>query len=126
MARFFFVLGSLSAFLGVALGAFLAHALKNRLSPAMFDVFETGIRYQMYHSFALFVVAWAASHWQTLDFSSAGWCFASGILLFSGSLYLLAFTNIRWFGYLTPIGGLLFLWGWFFLVWTLWKIQPLP
>lgn len=121
MTRLFFILGSFSAFLGVALGAFAAHILKNKLSPEMFSVFEVGVRYQIYHAFALFVTAWAASHWQELNFSMSGWLFVFGTLLFSGSLYLLSLTGIRWLGMITPIGGLMFLWGWFLLIWVLWR-----
>jgi uncharacterized membrane protein YgdD (TMEM256/DUF423 family) len=118
MERFFFTAGSLAAFLGVALGAFAAHGLKTRLTPDMLDIFETGVRYQMYHAFALFIVAWASSRWPESNFNAAGWCFIVGILVFSGSLYILSLTGLRWLGAITPAGGIAFLIGWAILVWT--------
>jgi len=103
--------------LGVALGAFGAHALRQRLDGARLAIFETGVRYQMYHALALFGVAAAVVR---LPGSAlpviAGWCFVVGTLLFSGSLYLLAITNRRALGAITPIGGLVFLMGWLSLI----------
>jgi uncharacterized membrane protein YgdD (TMEM256/DUF423 family) len=103
--------GSALMFLAVALGAFAAHGLKARLSPEMLTIFETGVRYQVYHALGLFALA------ATRGPNKAGWCFVAGIALFSGSLYLLALTGIRKLGMITPIGGLFFLAGWaiFFL-----------
>lgn len=98
--------------LDVALGAFGAHALKDRLTPEMKLVFETGVRYQAYHALALFVVAWLASQSTSRAVPAAGWCFVGGIALFSGSLYALSLTGVRWLGAITPLGGLLFLVGW--------------
>lgn len=121
MSRIFFILGSLSAFIGVALGAFAAHGLKNKISSEMLTIFEVGVRYQMYHAFALFVVAWASTYWKEASFVTSGILFVTGTLFFSGSLYLLSVTGNRWLGAITPVGGLLFLWGWFALVWTVWK-----
>jgi uncharacterized membrane protein YgdD (TMEM256/DUF423 family) len=103
--------------LGVALGAFGAHALRSKLSPDMIAVFETGARYQMYHAFALFAAAWAWSRWRSKVFGVAGGLFVAGILLFSGSLYLLAFTGTKAFGAIAPVGGLAFLAGWLCLLW---------
>jgi uncharacterized membrane protein YgdD (TMEM256/DUF423 family) len=103
-------------FLGVALGAFGAHALKNVLSEPMKAVFETGVRYQMIHGLALFAVAWLSSQTSSSAVPIAGWCFVAGIILFSGSLYLLSFTGITTFGALTPFGGLAFLAGWLCLL----------
>lgn len=102
----------MAGFLGVALGAFAAHSLKTTLDPAMLTVFETGVRYQMYHAFALFAAAWGFTHWRARAFAVAGGLFVVGIVLFSGSLYLLAFTGTRWLGAITPLGGLAFLAGW--------------
>lgn len=93
-------LGALSMFLAVACGAFGAHALKSRLSPEMLAVWETAVRYQVYHALALLVIRDA----------TAAWCFALGTLLFSGSLYGVAL-GAR-LGMVTPVGGLLFLIGW--------------
>ena len=118
MERFFFIAGSLVAFLGVALGAFAAHSLKSRFTPDMLDIFEVGVRYQMYHGFGLFVVAWASSRWPDSNFNAAGWSFIVGIIIFSGSLYLLSLTGIRWLGAITPAGGIAFLIGWAILIWT--------
>jgi uncharacterized membrane protein YgdD (TMEM256/DUF423 family) len=112
MDRTFALAGSISAFLAVAAGAFGAHALRARLSPDLLAVFETGARYQMYHALALFAVAWGASRWPVLSLRAAGWLFIGGTVLFSGSLYLLAVTGVRWLGAITPLGGLLFLAGW--------------
>ncbi len=108
----FFRLGALSAFIAVAAGAFGAHALRTRLSPELLAVFETGARYQMYHALALLGVAWAVTRWPGPFLIWAGWLFALGTLLFSGSLYALALSGIRWLGAITPLGGVAFLAGW--------------
>jgi uncharacterized membrane protein YgdD (TMEM256/DUF423 family) len=118
MDRFFFTVGSLTAFLAVGLGAFGAHALKDRLSPDMLTIFEVGVRYQMYHAFGLLAVAWATTRWPESHLNAAGWAFIVGIVIFSGSLYLLSITGIRWLGAITPIGGLALLLGWAILVWS--------
>jgi uncharacterized membrane protein YgdD (TMEM256/DUF423 family) len=115
--RLLYIGAAAAGFLGVALGAFAAHALKTTLTPDMLAVFETGVRYQMYHAFALFAAAWGSGRWQTRPFSIAGGLFAGGIVIFSGSLYLLAFTGLRWPGAITPLGGLAFLAGWLCLAW---------
>ena len=112
MERGFFLIGALSAFVGVAAGAFGAHGLKDRLSAEMLAVFETGVRYQMYHAFALFAAAWAASRWPGGLTTAAGWLFVAGTLVFSGSLYALALSGVRRWGAVTPFGGLAFLVGW--------------
>ena len=117
MDRFFFIAGSISAFLGVALGAFAAHGLKTKLSPEMFNIFEVGVRYHMYHALALLAVAWASTRWPGGSITAAGWLFLAGTIIFSGSLYLLSLTGLRWLGAITPIGGLAFLLGWLFLTW---------
>lgn len=106
-----------AGFLGVALGAFGAHALKARLAPDMLAVFETGVRYQMYHVFALIAAAWAWARWPSRVFAAAGWSFVAGMVIFSGSLYLLAITGVRALGAITPLGGLAFLAGWLCLAW---------
>ena len=113
MDRTFLLIGSALGFLGVAFGAFGAHALKTRLSADMLAVFETGVRYQMYHAFAVLIVAAAIGQLGSARLLVlAGWSFAAGVLLFSGTLYALAFTGIGVLGAVTPIGGLLFLAGW--------------
>ncbi len=122
MERLFFGLGSLSAALAVMLGAFGAHALRARLAPDLLDTFETGVRYPMYHAFALLAVAFALSRFpQTSLLNVAGWLFIAGTLLFSGSLYLLALTGTRWLGAITPLGGAAFIAGWLCLALAVWQ-----
>jgi uncharacterized membrane protein YgdD (TMEM256/DUF423 family) len=113
MNPLFFLIGSLSGGLAVALGAFGAHALKARLTSERLATFETGVRYQMYHALALLAVALALTRVPASSLLSvAGWLFVIGTLLFSGSLYLLCFTDKRWLGAITPFGGLAFIAGW--------------
>jgi uncharacterized membrane protein YgdD (TMEM256/DUF423 family) len=114
--RTFLLLGGLAGFIGVALGAFGAHALRARLPPEMLAVFETGVRYQMYHACAILIVALAAARLDGWLIRTAGWSFAAGIVLFSGSLYVLALSRITVFGAITPIGGLAFRAGWACLI----------
>ena len=121
MERTFFILGAVSAFVGVAAGAFGAHGLKSRLDAEMLNAFEVGARYQMYHAFALFVAAWAQGRWPGGATTAAGWLFVAGTLLFSGSLYVLSLTGLRWLGAVTPLGGLAFLLGWLCLAAAAWK-----
>ena len=116
MDRTFLLIGSVFGFLSVAFGAFGAHALKDRLSPDMLAVFETGVRYQMYHAFAILIVAAAIGHLGSVRLlNTAGWSFTAGVILFSGSLYALSLSGIRVLGAVTPFGGLLFLLGWVLL-----------
>ena len=121
MDRLFFALGALAAFIGVALGAFAAHGLKSRIDPNMLATFEVGVRYHMYHALALLAVAWACTKWPGTLTNAAGWLFVAGIVVFSGSLYVLAVTGVRWLGAITPLGGLAFLAGWLCLAWGAWK-----
>jgi len=121
MQRLFLGLGAALAGLGVAAGAFGAHGLRGRLSPEMLAVFETAARYQMYHAFGLFVVAWAAVRWPQSAVPIAGWLFLAGIVIFSGSLYGLALGGARWLGAITPLGGMAFLAGWAVLAWVAWR-----
>jgi uncharacterized membrane protein YgdD (TMEM256/DUF423 family) len=116
--RLFFILGSVLAGVGVALGAFAAHGLRNTLSAADLATFEVGVRYQMYHALALLAVAGAIARWGSGTAVAAGWLFTAGIVLFSGSLYMLVLTGPRWLGAITPIGGVAFLVGWALLAWT--------
>ncbi len=119
--RLFLLLGSLSGFTGVVLGAFAAHGLRGRLTDELLNVFETGVRYQIYHALALLLVALAFSRWPRGEFAVAGWCFVLGTVVFSGSLYALSLTGTRWLGAVTPIGGLAFLLGWLSIAWGAWK-----
>lgn len=121
MDRVFFLIGALSAFAGVAAGAFGAHGLKERLSADMLAVFETGVRYQMYHALALLAAGWAADRRPGALTSAAGWLFVAGTVVFSGSLYLLSLTGQRWLGAVTPLGGLAFLAGWLCLAVACWR-----
>jgi len=118
--RTFFAIGSVSAVLAVALGAFGAHGLKNSLPPEMLATFEVGVRYQMYHALALLAVGWAHARWPGKVVTASGWLFLAGTVLFSGSLYLLSLSGIRWLGAITPIGGVAFLAGWLCLAWGAW------
>ncbi len=114
MIRVFFVLGSIFAGIAVAAGAIGAHALSSSLSAERLSTFETGVRYQLYHALGLLAVAWALSHWgqSTSLITASGWLFVAGIVLFSGSLYVLAWGGPRWFGAVAPIGGVAFILGW--------------
>jgi uncharacterized membrane protein YgdD (TMEM256/DUF423 family) len=112
MDRIFFALGAVAGVTAVALGAFAAHGLKGKLSPDLFDVFEVGARYHMYHALALLGTAWAVTRWPGGATTAAGWLFVAGIVLFSGSLYALAVTGIRPLGAITPLGGVCFIAGW--------------
>ncbi len=116
MERLFFGVGALSALISVAAGAFGAHALRARLTPEHLAVFETAARYQMYHALGLLAVAWALTRWPGALPIWAGWLFVAGTVLFSGSLYILALTGIRWWGAVTPLGGVAFLAGWVCLI----------
>ena len=114
--RIFFAIGASFALIGVAAGAFGAHALKSRLAPDMLAVFEVGVRYQMYHALALIACAWAVTRWPGTLTAAGGWLFVAGIVVFSGTLYALALSGVRWLGAITPLGGLALLAGWACLV----------
>jgi uncharacterized membrane protein YgdD (TMEM256/DUF423 family) len=121
MARIFFCLGAVLGALGVAAGAFGAHALKTRLTPEMLAVFETGVRYHLIHALGLLAVAWAATRWTSASIRAAGWLFVLGVLLFSGSLYAMCLTGVRMLGAITPFGGVAFIAGWLCLAWGAWR-----
>jgi uncharacterized membrane protein YgdD (TMEM256/DUF423 family) len=112
MERTFILISALAGFIGVALGAFGAHGLRGRLTPEMLAVFETGVRYQLVHAVALLAVAGLMDRLGGRLITAAGWLFLSGMVLFSGSLYLLALTGITILGAITPLGGLALLAGW--------------
>lgn len=111
--KIFALLGSIFALLGVGAGAFGAHAMSDNIEPRMLEIWETGVQYQMYHALALFAAAWLYHQTEATAALVAGWSFTSGILVFSGSLYLIVFTGIRGLGAITPIGGLALMVGWF-------------
>ena len=121
MARFWLISAAASGFLSVALGAFGAHSLKNILDEYGKSIYEKAVLYQMFHTIALFAVGLMQHFDKVTSFSIAGWGFFVGIILFSGSLYLLAATGIKWLGAITPVGGLAFLFGWLSLAWILIK-----
>ncbi|GJL49944.1 MAG: membrane protein [Nitrospirales bacterium] len=114
--------GAIMALLGVALGAFGAHGLRAILSEHMLEVFHTGVRYQMYHAFGLMVSGGALAVYQLPLFRWAIWSFLTGIFVFSGSLYVLSLTGMRWLGAITPLGGLFFIVGWLLLAIGFWKL----
>jgi uncharacterized membrane protein YgdD (TMEM256/DUF423 family) len=122
MDRTFFLIGSLFGALSVALGAFGAHALRGRIEESMLANYQTGVTYMFFHALALFVVVMALTRWPQSNLPSiAGWLFVAGIVFFSGSLFLMAFTGARWLGAVTPIGGVAFIAGWGLLAWTAWR-----
>jgi uncharacterized membrane protein YgdD (TMEM256/DUF423 family) len=112
MDRTFMLIGALAGVVGVGLGAFGAHGLRGRLSPEMLAVFETGVRYHMYHALALVAAAALMGRLDGRFINAAGWLFTAGIVLFSGSLYAMALSGVTIFGAITPIGGVAFLAGW--------------
>ena len=118
--------GAGSAFIAVAAGAFGAHALRMHLDPAALAIWETAARYQMYHALALLAAAWVASAWPGPLPGWSGRFFLAGTAVFSGSLYLLALTGVRWLGAVTPIGGACFLAGWGCLLLAAIRRAPAP
>jgi uncharacterized membrane protein YgdD (TMEM256/DUF423 family) len=115
------VIGAVSAFLSVAMGAFGAHALAATLSPKALSIYQTAAQYQMYHALALIGLgAWLAQH-PGGPGTVAGWAFTAGTVLFSGSLYALALTDVKILGAITPLGGLSFMVGWIALAIQAWK-----
>lgn len=126
MARWFLILAALSGMLSVGLGAFGAHALKSRLDEYALSIYQSAVQYQFYHSLALLGVGLLCL-WQPQSrlLLASGIAFLIGILVFSGSLYLLSFTGIRWLGAITPIGGLALIAGWVLLMVTAWGLPEL-
>jgi uncharacterized membrane protein YgdD (TMEM256/DUF423 family) len=116
-------IGAVFSALGVGLGAFGAHALKSTLTERMLEVFEVGVRYQMYHAFGLIVIGLVASRLDSPLIHAAAIALMVGIFLFSGSLYAMAFTGIRQLGMITPVGGVAFMIGWCLLAFSLIKVQ---
>jgi uncharacterized membrane protein YgdD (TMEM256/DUF423 family) len=113
MAKVFLLLGAVNALLAVILGAFGAHGLRDRLSESMLAVYHTGMLYHFFHALGLMGVGLLALHMPaSLLLKTAGWTMLAGILLFSGSLYVLAVTGVRWLGMVTPVGGVAFIISW--------------
>jgi uncharacterized membrane protein YgdD (TMEM256/DUF423 family) len=121
MLKFWLISAGISGFLSVGLGAFGAHSLKNILDEYGKSIYEKAVLYQMFHTLALFLVGILYHLFKETSFFLAGWGFLIGIVLFSGSLYVLATTNVKWLGVITPIGGVAFLFGWVWLIRTLSK-----
>ena len=112
-AKIFLPLGSLAMMIAVGLGAFGAHGLKDRLAADMLAVYRTGVEYHVYHALGLLAVGMIAAHLPESDLVKwSGWLMAAGIVLFSGSLYLLALTGTRWLGAITPVGGAAWIVAW--------------
>jgi uncharacterized membrane protein YgdD (TMEM256/DUF423 family) len=122
MLRGFLMLAAFFGFTGVGLGAFAAHGLKNRLTPEYLAIFHTGVTYQLVHTLALLGVALLATQVPGRLITWAGASFAIGIVLFSGSLYVLTLTGVSKLGIVTPFGGLAFLVGWFCLGLAAWRL----
>ena len=123
MLRSFLMLAAFFGFTGVALGAFAAHGLKNRLTADYLAVFHTGVTYQLVHALAILAVAVLSVHLPGRLVGWAGGLFAVGIVLFSGSLYALALSGVRGLGAITPFGGAAFLVGWALLAWSAWRAE---
>jgi len=122
--KFFLLVAAASGFLSVALGAFGAHALKDKLDAYHLGVFQTGVQYQFLHAIALLAISLWGLRGAPDGLRGVCIAFTAGTLIFSGSLYLLAFTGVKMWGAVTPLGGLSFLVGWALLFWTAWKINP--
>jgi len=120
--KIFVLLGSLSAFLGVALGAFGAHGLKTRVTPEMLTVWQTGVQYHLVHALGLVLIGILCELMPGVSLiRNAGWMLLAGSVLFSGSLYIMVLSDIRALGMITPFGGLAFLIGWLLLAIAAWQ-----
>nr|WP_279326630.1 DUF423 domain-containing protein [Bacillus kexueae] len=122
MVKLFLILGAINAFLTVALGAFGAHALEGKIPQKYIETWQTGVQYQMFHALGLFVVAFVMDKLpQTSLVTWAGWLMFVGILLFSGSLYVLSLTQVKVLGAITPLGGVSFIVAWILLMVAVFK-----
>jgi len=119
--RRWLLLGALSAAVAVAAGAFGAHGLKSMLGADRLAVWDTAARYQLIHALALVALGSLAARRHGGPLQAGGWLFVAGTVLFSGSLYLLAVTGVRWLGAVTPLGGVAFIAGWLCLAWAAWR-----
>ncbi len=124
MSKTILLTAALMLALAVVFGAFGAHALKARLSEDMMQVYKTGVEYHFYHALGLMLVGVLAIHMPSSLINWSAVCLAAGIILFSGSLYVLAITGIKWLGAITPVGGLSFIAGWILLFIAVWKKAP--
>ena len=118
MSKRIIILAGINGFLAVSIGAFAAHTLRDRLSPELLDTFQTGVQYHMYHALGLFGIGLLMLNFPTSNLLRiSAYLMMAGIVLFSGSLYLLSITGTRWLGAITPLGGLCFLSAWVLIVW---------
>ncbi|HAG95124.1 MAG: DUF423 domain-containing protein [Pseudomonadales bacterium] len=118
----FIVIGVIAMALGVVLGAFGAHGLKARLEPSLLAAYQTGVEYHLYHGLGLILVGVLGFHFPgAAGLQWGGWLLLAGMLLFSGSLYLMAISGVRWLGAITPFGGMAFIVGWCWIAWSLIK-----
>ena len=124
MARNILISGAIVALIGVATGAFGAHGLRPLLSEHMLNIFETGVRYHLFHALGMLAAGLSLAYAPIRHFKVAAWAFALGIVLFSGSLYALSISGVRGLGIITPFGGLCFIVGWGLLAWGYWKAFP--
>jgi len=124
MARNILISGAIVALLGVATGAFGAHGLRPLLSEHMLNVFETGVRYHLFHALGMLAAGLSLAYAPIRHFTFAAWAFALGVVLFSGSLYAISISGVRMLGIITPLGGLCFIAGWGLLAWGYWKAFP--
>lgn len=123
MEKLFVIAGSVLMFFGVGAGAFGTHGLSGYFEryPDLEATYETAVRYHVYHALAILFLAWAVTKWPVSLTNWAGYLMIAGVLIFSGSLYLLVFTRVRWLGAITPIGGVAFLVGWICLALAAWR-----
>ena len=122
MGKLFLILGSINAAAAVTMGAFGAHSLKAEISEGMLSVFQTGVQYHFYHSLGLLIIGLMTLYFQSGKYLyAAGWIMFFGIILFSGSLYILSTTNMRWLGMITPFGGMAYLISWILIAVAVWK-----
>lgn len=119
--RYLILLGALNGALAVALGAFGAHGLKNRVDAAMLDIWSTASHYHFYHALSLLLVGLLARQFGGNGVVAAGWILFAGMLVFSGSLYILVLSGQKWLGAVTPLGGVALIVGWLWLAWSLWR-----
>lgn len=124
MSKLIIMMAGVNGFLAVSLGAFAAHMLRDRLSPELLNTFQTGVQYHMYHALAMFGIGLMMVNFPAANLLRiSAYLMLAGIVLFSGSLYLLSITGIRWLGAITPLGGLCFLAAWALIVWFAAKQQ---
>lgn len=119
--RYLLFLGALNGALAVILGAFGAHGLKNRVDASMLEIWSTASQYHFYHALGLLLIGLLARQFGNAGLVSAGWIMFTGMLVFSGSLYILVLTGQKWLGAVTPLGGLTLIVAWIWLAWSLWR-----